>query len=157
MWTPTYPERARQIVDGNKYMVLATADRNGMPWAAPVFYVHDTKYNLYFLSAIDARHSENIAANPNVALTIFNSTSPVGVTDGVQISGKASLVEEKDLKYVIDIYYKKLFPDSGIPSESRYRVEDYSKPSEFRFYRIEIVESYVTGEERRVKVDLNEK
>lgn len=154
MWTLTYLERARQIIEDNRYMVLATADRNSVPWASPVFFVHDNRYNFYFLSAIDSRHSENIISNPSVSMAIFDSTTPVGMTNGVQISGKANLVEGNVLKDVIDMYCNRLFPNSEIPSESRYRIEDYSQPSEFRFFKIGIVEAYVTGEERRVKVDL---
>jgi nitroimidazol reductase NimA-like FMN-containing flavoprotein (pyridoxamine 5'-phosphate oxidase superfamily) len=29
---------ARTIIDANQYMTLATADAQGQPWAAPVFY-----------------------------------------------------------------------------------------------------------------------
>jgi nitroimidazol reductase NimA-like FMN-containing flavoprotein (pyridoxamine 5'-phosphate oxidase superfamily) len=29
---------ARAIIDANRYMVLATADGSGLPWASPVYY-----------------------------------------------------------------------------------------------------------------------
>jgi hypothetical protein len=31
---------AREIIDANRYMTLATADGEGRPWAAPVWYAH---------------------------------------------------------------------------------------------------------------------
>ncbi len=31
---------ARQVIDTNRYLVLATADKHGIPWASPVWYAH---------------------------------------------------------------------------------------------------------------------
>jgi len=31
----------RAIIDTNRYMVLATADQDGRPWASPVFFAAD--------------------------------------------------------------------------------------------------------------------
>jgi nitroimidazol reductase NimA-like FMN-containing flavoprotein (pyridoxamine 5'-phosphate oxidase superfamily) len=31
-------EVARAIIDGNRYMVLGTADGGGRPWVSPVYY-----------------------------------------------------------------------------------------------------------------------
>ena len=31
---------AREIIDANQYLTLATADGDGRPWAAPVWYAH---------------------------------------------------------------------------------------------------------------------
>src|SRR4029453_16641327 len=37
---------AREIIDANRYMTLATADGAGRPWAAPVWYAHRDYHNL---------------------------------------------------------------------------------------------------------------
>ncbi len=158
-WQPyrTYSEKARHIVETNNYMVVCTSDKKGNPWAAPVFFVHDEKYNFYFLSAVDSRHAENILANPKTFLVIFDSSAPVGQSDGVQIEVTISAVGKKDLPDVIKLYCDKLFPDSTIPATVRYDPEEYAEPSEFRFFKAKIVQTYTTGIDRRVEVDLTDK
>ena len=32
---------AREIIDSNQYMTLATADADGRPWASPVWFAHE--------------------------------------------------------------------------------------------------------------------
>jgi hypothetical protein len=32
---------AREIVDRNRYLTVATADAAGRPWPSPVWYAHD--------------------------------------------------------------------------------------------------------------------
>ena len=88
-------ERARQLIANNKYMVVATTDKELKPWAAPVFYVHDKKYNFFFLSAADSRHGENISENRNISIVIFDSSQPIGSYDGVQMEGEATVVMKK--------------------------------------------------------------
>jgi predicted pyridoxine 5'-phosphate oxidase superfamily flavin-nucleotide-binding protein len=34
---------AREIIDAGRYMVLATADEHGVPWASPAWYALDSK------------------------------------------------------------------------------------------------------------------
>jgi hypothetical protein len=55
---------------------------------------------------------------------------------------------------VIRLYCKKLFPDSDIGPTERYVPDNYLGVAEFRFFEIKLDNIYVTGEERRVKVEL---
>jgi len=155
-WKPfkTYSEKGRHIISDNRYMVVATSDKKAKPWAAPVFFAYDSKYNFYFLSAVDSRHAENISENPNVSIVIYDSTSEIGLSDGVQIEAKASMVDEKDVARVIKIYCDRLFPNSDVPATQRYKPEQYSGASEFRFFKVQVVQTYVTGVDRRMDVDL---
>lgn len=157
-WQPyrTYSEKARYIIEHNNYMIVSTSDKSGKPWAAPVFFAYDKNYTFYFLSAVDSRHAENIAENPNVAIVIFDSSTPVGQTDGVQMDAKVSFVPKKDLSKVITTYCDRLFPNSNILATERYDPKEYYEPSEFRFFRVEVVQAYTTGIDRRVDVDLND-
>jgi general stress protein 26 len=159
MWKPykTYEEKGRDLVSSNKYMVVATSSKSGEPWAAPVFFANDDKYNFYFLSAVDSKHAKNILENPKVALIIFDSGSPIGQSDGLQIQAKAAVVGKKEIENVIKTYCDRLFPDSDVPATSRYDPEEYLEPSEFRFFKAEITDAFVTGVDRRVKVDLTKK
>ena len=39
---------ARDIIDSNAYMTLATADENGRPWASPVWYAAEGYEHFYW-------------------------------------------------------------------------------------------------------------
>jgi nitroimidazol reductase NimA-like FMN-containing flavoprotein (pyridoxamine 5'-phosphate oxidase superfamily) len=150
-----YEEKAKKILSGCTYMVIGTSTTNGKPWVASVLYVYDKDYNLYFLSAVDAEHSENILKNPKVSVSIFDSHQRIGISDGIQIEGKAELVEKGEIKRVITLYCEKVFPDSDMPPTTRYKPEEYLGASEFRFFKVKLVNAYITGEDRRIKIELN--
>ncbi|MDE1768841.1 MAG: pyridoxamine 5'-phosphate oxidase family protein [Candidatus Micrarchaeota archaeon] len=149
----TYEEKAKYIINHNTYMVVATCGKDLKPWVAPVAYAHDSEYNFYFISAIDSRHAKHIEENPNSALAIFSSEEPIGETDGVQIEVKITQLKKGDLNRAIELYCKRLFPQSKGDAAKLYKPEQYIEPSEFRFFKAEVVKMYVTGEDRRVAVD----
>jgi len=151
-----YGEMAKAIIKENKYMVIATSDKSGRPWANPVFYAYDDKYDFYFLSAIDSVHAKNIIANFKVSIVIFDSKQKVGSSEAVQIEGSASIVKKENLERVIRIYSENLFPSSKMEHTERYNPKDYDEPSEFRFFKVTPAKIYVTGVDRRVEVDLSE-
>src|SRR5579859_5206212 len=63
-------ERAKRILDANRYMILATSHEE-KPWSTPVFYAHDENYNFYWYSRKDTRHSVTIKDNKSVSASIF--------------------------------------------------------------------------------------
>ena len=86
-------EKARRKIAGNKYMVIATYASGGRTRPAQVFYVPDSDPNLCFISANGSRCVQDIVENHNIAVSIFDSTAPVGNYDGVQLEGKAPIVK----------------------------------------------------------------
>jgi nitroimidazol reductase NimA-like FMN-containing flavoprotein (pyridoxamine 5'-phosphate oxidase superfamily) len=152
----SYNDKARKILQENKYMALATTDKDGKPWAAVVFYAYDADYSFYFLSATDSRHGKNISENPYVAAVIFDSKQKLRANSDVQFEGKASMVGEGELVKVINTYSDRLFPKSKTTPTERYDPRNYSEPSEFRFFKIDIKAIYTLGPDRRVEVSLNE-
>ena len=150
----TYEEKAQSILSKCMYMVVGTSTKDGKPWVAPVLYVYDDNYDFYFLSAIDAVHSENITKNPLVPVAIFDSNQKIGVTEGLQLEGKAEFVGEDEIVKAINLYCQKVFPGSTLPPTKRYKPEEYLGASEFRFFKVTLSEAYVTGEDRRVKINL---
>ena len=80
---------AREIIDANRYMTLATADDDGCPWAAPVWYVHLDYTDFFWVSRPDARHSRNLASRPELAIVIFDSTVPEGEAQAVYVEALA--------------------------------------------------------------------
>jgi uncharacterized protein YhbP (UPF0306 family) len=151
-----YQEMAKKLLKDNKYIVLATCDNDATPWANPVFYVYDDKYNFYFLSAIDSRHAKNIVENPKIGASIFNSQQRLGSSEGIQMEGTCAVVRRNELERVIKLYSDSLFPTSKIKGAERYDPKDYDEPAEFRFFKLTPTKVYITGIDRRDEVDLNE-
>ena len=107
-------QTARQIIDSNTFLSLATSNRKET-WIAPVFYAHDDFHTLYFVSSKDSVHVQHIFQNPQVAVSIFDSTQSEGNIkggiNGVQIRGFASLVDKSQYEHVIGLFLKKIFPN----------------------------------------------
>ena len=64
---------ARSIIDSNRFMTLATADRDGVPWASPVWYAPVEYREFLWVSSPEATHSRNLAVRPQLAIVIFDS------------------------------------------------------------------------------------
>jgi nitroimidazol reductase NimA-like FMN-containing flavoprotein (pyridoxamine 5'-phosphate oxidase superfamily) len=69
---------AREIVESNLYVTLATANAEGRPRASPVWFAHEGYRDFLWVSRPEARHSRNLAARPELALVIFDSTAAEG-------------------------------------------------------------------------------
>lgn len=95
---------ANQIFNSNRYLTVSTVDSAGKPWAAPVWYVRDAAGNLYWWSPIASQHSQNIAINPEVYITIFDSRSPEGDGVGLYIQATAAELPVTEFDTVIELY-----------------------------------------------------
>ena len=84
----------QQVLDymqAHNTMTLATSGGD-VPWAATVFYASD-ELRLYFFSAPDSRHCQNLAANARVAVTIQEDYKDWREIKGIQLEGKVALVD----------------------------------------------------------------
>ena len=123
---------AREVLDGNLYMTLATADAAGRPWATPVFFTADGPTRFYWVSSPDARHSRNITERPEVGIVVFDSQVPVGGAEAVYMTGRAALVGDDELEVCAGIYGTRL-------SEARrFSTAELRAPAPFRLYRATI-------------------
>ncbi|MGH3062028.1 MAG: pyridoxamine 5'-phosphate oxidase family protein [Gaiellaceae bacterium] len=98
---------AREIIDGNRYMTLGTADESGLPWVSPVWYAPAGYRELVWVSSPEARHSRNLAARPQVAIVVFDSHAPVGSGQGVYISAVAEELTGIELDRGIEIFTRR--------------------------------------------------
>ena len=90
----TNDDIARAILDAGIYVVLATADADGVPWASPVWFANEDYRELYWVSYPGARHSQNIAVRPQIAMVVFDSTVPAGTGQGVYMTATAKQVTD---------------------------------------------------------------
>jgi len=85
-------------------MQLATA-QNNQPWVCNVHFYTDEHLNLYWLSEPGRRHSQDIAANPKVAVAVLVSEEMPLI--GVQLEGDAEQCDAADYVEVLHAYGKR--------------------------------------------------
>ena len=122
---------AAAIIDRISYMVLGTADPDGLPWATPVYYATDGRGAFYWVSSNQARHSANIALRREVGIVIFDSTVPIGTGQGVYIEARAEQLSGSTLDQGIAVFSARSIKDGG----STWSRDDVEGESLIRMYR----------------------
>jgi nitroimidazol reductase NimA-like FMN-containing flavoprotein (pyridoxamine 5'-phosphate oxidase superfamily) len=84
-----------KILAGIKFCNLATVCEDGQPWNTPVFFVWDGE-NFYWWSNRKAVHSQNIARNPRIFITVYDSTLPEDQAKAAYFQASAKMLEDKD-------------------------------------------------------------
>lgn len=97
-------EHARAVIDANRYMVLGTVDASGHPWVTPVWFASEDYRAFHWVSSPDAKHSRNLAAQPQVAISIFDSSVPVGGAQAVYMKGVAGELTGDELEAGLDVF-----------------------------------------------------
>ena len=142
--------KARKIIEKNVFMTIATASTDGEPWVTPVFYSYDAALNFYWYSSSRTKHSELIAKNKKVALTIFNANADEEDASGVYISGNAFEVDKDELRHALTTYFERAMPTN---EEERYKMintpEDFLEFSELRMYKVVPAKVYVSGQAKQ--------
>ena len=142
---------AREIIDTNRYMTLATADGDGWPWAAPVWYAHENYTDLFWVSRPEARHSRNLAVRPEVGIVVFDSTVPEGSGQAVYMEALASELDGAERDEGIAVFSRR----SEALGAARWEVADVTGPAPLRLYRARASAHYVLGErDQRLAVRL---
>ena len=92
----------------NKLMTLSTVSGN-RPWSATVFFAYDEKGQIFFYSRPNTKHCRHILKNPYVSVVVNHDHGTPGHVKGMQITGRAKRVPEKDIKKDYAVYRKR-FP-----------------------------------------------
>ena len=130
---------AAAILTANRYLVLSTADHDGRPWASPVYFAVEGADRFLWVSRQGSEHSRNIAARPEVAIVVFDSSVPPGQTAAFYAVGRAEQVSPDAVEGAVAAYSERSVAD-GLPP---WTVEMVSAPSEFRLFRVRVVEASV--------------
>jgi uncharacterized protein len=102
-------QRILRYLESHNTMTLGTSQGDS-PWTATVFYASDGLC-LYFFSAPDSRHCQNLSVNPRVAVTIQEDYRDWRVIKGIQIEGKVVPVHSLVAKGKAIAVYTRKFPD----------------------------------------------
>jgi uncharacterized protein YhbP (UPF0306 family) len=157
---PEVLEKARQIIESNIYCSLSTCSVDGMPWATPVFFIYDEQWNIYWSSAVNCQHSQNIYTNHGrVAVAIYGSVLPMGTGQGLYFTGTAAELEPGKIEWAIQTTSAR----SG--KVINRTAADYLNDSCRRFYQFTPSEVWVTGSripvenqlvDTKIRLDLEE-
>jgi hypothetical protein len=141
---------ARAIIDANLYMVLGTADSSGTPWVSPVYYAPSGYRELFWISAPDARHSQNIIARREVSIVVFDSSVPIDTGQGVYMTAVAEHIDGDEVTDGIELFSRRSLAHGGRP----FTTDDVQAPATHRLYRATVLEHYALepGTDRRIPV-----
>jgi uncharacterized protein YhbP (UPF0306 family) len=132
----------REILAAICYMTLATADADGTPWASPVYYASEDQRTFWWVSRPEARHSRNIAARPEIAAVIFDSTQPIGTGEAVYFTATAEQVAGAEVAAGIAVFSRISLSEGA----GAWSVADVSGDAHLRLYRATVVEISRLGE-----------
>jgi hypothetical protein len=143
---------ARDIIDGNSYMTLATADDAGRPWASPVWFAHASYRQFFWVSKPGARHSRNIEARPEIGVVIFDSTIPPGTGKAVYLDAFAEQVRAAgEIERGMAVFSRR----SREQGEGEWTAADVGPAARHRLYRATASEQFVlTPQDERLRVFL---
>jgi hypothetical protein len=138
-----------EVVRGTEYMVLATADEDGLPWATPVWFATEDLVELFWVSRPGARHSTNLAARPELGITVFDSRQPAGTGRGAYVSAIGGPVLEDDLDRGLAIFSR----GSERAGAGPWGRADVTGAARHRLYRATAVERFVlSARDERIPV-----
>jgi hypothetical protein len=140
---------ARSILDGVAYMVLATADADGEPWASPVWFATDGYDDLYWISRPDARHSRNIAARADISIVVFDSTNPPATRQAVYMRATARQVDDPPaIAHGVAVFTR----DSVAQGLGELIVDEVTGAADLRLFHARVHEHWILEADHDVRV-----
>ena len=93
----TLRARALEVVEAERYLVLATVSPEGVPWSSPVWFAHDGLAAFYWISRPHRTHSVNITHQPRVGFVVFDSRQPAGTGLAVYAAADVGVAADDEL------------------------------------------------------------
>ena len=85
-------QKAADIIQEIIYINIASVTPDGLPWNTPVYSAYSDRLDFFWHSWKENQHSINVAHNPNVFVTIYDSTAPEGTGWGVYFQGTVEVI-----------------------------------------------------------------
>ena len=128
----------REYITKTVHMSLSTCVGN-KPWTSEVHFAYDDHLNLYFMSLLSRRHSQEIAQNSMVSGNIIKQHQPGESPHGIYFEGQASLLESDDDRQQA---FEFMSEQQGITTQD---LEDAENPDKHQFYKISVKNWYAFG------------
>ncbi|HEY0451328.1 pyridoxamine 5'-phosphate oxidase family protein [Actinophytocola sp.] len=155
--------RSRRLLDEARYLTMATVSTGGQPWAAVLQYAWLAgPLRFLFGSAIQSRHSRDIATRPRISGSLFVAGDALMAVDGAQFSGTCRELSTEEVARYHATFYDAVLPDARDRAEWTLPPSALLPPAEHRLYLIEVdqwwlVDTRTWAEDRidrRVQVSL---
>jgi len=135
-----FSDMARGIIESNRYMVLGTADEDGVPWVTPVWFAQSDHRRFIWVSSPERKHSRNVRARPEVSIVIFDSRVAVGSARAVYMSARAEELSGAELERDV-AFFDTASQAQGLTR--RWALEDVLAPAPYRIYRATVSQHWV--------------
>ena len=122
------------IVGEARYLVLATSSPEGEPWISPVWFAHRDLDTFWWISRPGTRHSRLVAANPAVAIAVFDSTVVPGRARAFYAEARAGECPPDELAASVAAYSQR----SVAQGLSEFAESQLTGDAEFRLYRAQV-------------------
>lgn len=140
---------ARSILDTVAYMVLATVDDDGLPWASPVWFATDGYDDLYWVSAPDAQHSRNLASRESTGIVVFDSRAEPATRQAVYMRATAARVDDPDaVAHGVAVFTR----DSVGQGLGELTIDEVTGDTGLRLYRARVHEHWILESDHDVRV-----
>lgn len=146
-------QKIKEALDRTEFMALSTIDSESS-WTNPVAFAYSEKLELFWISMMDAKHSQNIITDPQVSVAIFKTERfPTGDVMGLQIRGNAHhLTNQDEIERAAKYYFGRSNKNDDFKEKTS---ERGGMDAKWQFFKIKPSEvwcfdSRVFGEERRV-------
>jgi uncharacterized protein YhbP (UPF0306 family) len=128
----------REYIDKSLHMSLATVSGN-KPWVCEVHFVYDDDLNLYWRSEASRRHSQEIAANSNVAGNIVKQHELGEMPHGIYFEGRAEMLNDPEtMTKIAPLFIQRQGTRDTI-------VEDAQSENGTKFYKVTVENWYAFG------------
>jgi uncharacterized protein YhbP (UPF0306 family) len=152
------PLLAKQIVEQNEYLTLATVGETGAPWVSILAYTYDGDFSFYFASLPDSRHAKEAQKRSDVSFSIFDSRQDFGTGVGLQIEGTIETVGEADMARILELYYGRKYPYGNVSNEFMEGLKKLLENKTYLFYKLTPKHVWINDPtadtDRRVEVNL---
>lgn len=122
------------------HMSLGTVGEDGRPWVCEVHFAFDDELNLYWVSMGDARHSQEVTANPQVAGTIAVQHFLDQMPRAVSFEGTAEVLEDVTPEHLAFKTYVARYPSRAEALQEAYASDD---PNGRRIYKVTVSDYYL--------------
>lgn len=102
---------------------LATVDMHGNPFAANIQYAHDNHWRLYWVSSMSSAHSLNLDHKRDAAITIYAHQDSPEKIHGLQLRGRAKMLDGGRLDEAYKLYAGKYPFVTGPPYDKAMKLQ----------------------------------
>ena len=146
--TPKASKVMLDFLESQKTAVVAAADTEGVPWAAPVFYVNDD-FDTYWLANPSTRLRSYFQANPRAVFCVLGEPSEWQKMQGLQMEGRVSIVKaRREQLNALRRYVKRFAGLSSVLLNPGRGGGLVGKASSMRFYRFTPSRCWFTNHEK---------